>query len=85
MAVFARKAVKKFPRVREALYEFEILTKRKVTETGCSCADIVHTFWWLSERDHFECCSSNRCLKHLYDNIPESYREAVRLLNGAIQ
>lgn len=72
----ATRATKDFPSVKDCLKEFERITGQDVSAEGCNCCGAPHHFSWDGGY-----CSGEDCLKYLYDNVPESFREAVKILN----
>ncbi len=89
LGALATECFKVFPSIKEALEEFEKITKTSISDEGCNCCGAPHTFWWykvsdLKDGKHVpgEYASGEELLQHLYSNkkIPKSLREAVELL-----
>lgn len=68
----ARNASKEFANPKEAILEFERVTKQRASDEGCNCCGPPHTFSW--ERDYV---SGEECLQVLWPGSPKSLREVL--------
>ena len=89
LGALATKAHKDFPSVKDAIKEFEEITGQNVADEGCNCCGPPHTFYWgraISNYDgpsdaEYGYVSGEDILSIMYDNVPNSLRDATEQLN----
>ena len=83
LGALARSAYKHFDAIKDALEEFEKITKQTVSDKGCNCCGAPHSFSWENARTHrrIDYCSGEDCLKYMYSHVPRNLREACKALN----
>lgn len=65
LGAIATNARKEFNSVEEALREFELITKATITDEGCGCCGAPHSFNWTDEKEKYNYCDGEKCLKYL--------------------
>lgn len=77
LGALAKEAWKEFDTIKEAIEEFEKITKQDVTDEGCNCCGCPHTFEW--GECHWECdckgvhkdmnwASGENLLEYMFEN-----------------
>lgn len=65
---YATYGFKRFDTPKEALEEFERLTKKDISEEGCNCCGPPHNFSWDDGEGSRDYCSGEGCLSILFPN-----------------
>lgn len=77
---YRQHAWKKFETIQEAITEFEEITGANVSDEGCNCCGSPHSFNWSEEgkKDDYNYASGEELLNYMYDNVPNSLRDACK-------
>lgn len=77
LGCLAKGASKDFNTIKEALIEFEEVTKQDVSDEGCNCCGAPHSFQW-EENGQRQYSSGEELLQYMYgEDCPTTLREAI--------
>ncbi len=93
LGALAKVCTKEFNSIKEALEEFEKITRQCITDDGCNCCGSPHSFRWSSSGCIDDSCkckkghkdynfgSGEDLIQYLFPNkkIPKNLREALEL------
>lgn len=96
LGALAKKAHKDFPSVKDAILEWEKITKQTASDEGCNCCGAPHTFYWgratsiapENSTETYGYASGEDCLQYLYDEVknrPSNLRDALELIRKGDQ
>lgn len=77
LGALAIEAEKDFPSVRDAILDWEKITRQEATQEGCNCCGAPHTFYWgravddsLPKDSEYGYASGEDLLAYLFPNKP---------------